>query len=76
MRFLDVGFLPHLLNILLHQLPCDTRVRDLSSEARLRNLFHEPQACDGALPIANVLRLDFNECHTWILWFTIVNTVS
>jgi len=75
-RFSNMRFFPHLLNILLHELPCDTRVRDLSSEARLRNLFHKSQACDGGLPIANVLCLDFNECHTWVFWFTIVNTVS
>lgn len=70
------SFLPHLLQILLQKLPRNTSLRDLPRETRLSSLLNEPQATNGALPVADILSLYLDQRHSRILRSTSVHTVA
>lgn len=68
--------LPHLLDILLQKLPRHTSLCDLSGDTCLRGLLHEPQAADGALPIADILSLDLDQRHPRVFRSTSMHPIA
>lgn len=67
---------PHRLNILRQKLPLKPRIRHLPRQRCLRHLLQEPQTAHCSLPIANVIRLDLNERHAWIIGGAVVYAVA
>ena len=68
--------LPHRLDIVLQELPLQPGIGYLPRNRRLRHLLQEPQRPHRTLPIRNVLRLDLDEGHSWILRRPIVYSVT
>lgn len=68
--------LPHSLYVLLDQLSLVTSVRYLTREACLRNLLHESQTADRALPVADIFCLDLNQSHSRIVSGTIMYAIT
>ena len=67
---------PHRLNILLHQLPLHAGVSHLPRQARLRDLLHKPQSPNRSFPIADILSLELNDGHAWIIRSAIMDTIA
>lgn len=68
--------LPHRFNILGQKLSLKPRIRHLPRQCRLRHLLQEPQTAHRSLPIADVIRLDLNERHAWIIRGAVVHAVA
>lgn len=71
-----VGVLPGVLQILLGQMPLKASVGNLASDSSLGSLLYKSQARDLALPVGDILGLDFNQSHPRIFRASCMRTIA
>lgn len=57
-------------------MPLNPRIRHLTRDGRLPHLLQKPQHTNLALPVANILGLDLDQAHAWVVGGAIVDAIA